>query len=84
MNRHSPSPDDGNRLVGWRRAAQHGILVLAAIGAFAATAVAQQRETLAQQGLVQDAGTPQALTTQIVRDITKWKDVISKAGIKPE
>lgn len=45
---------------------------------------AEMKETLVQQGLVPDPGTPDALTTQIRGDIAKWRDVIAKAGIKPE
>ncbi len=45
---------------------------------------AEMKDTLAQQGLVPDPGTPDALAAQIRRDIVKWRDVIAKAGIKPE
>ena len=45
---------------------------------------AEMKETLAQQGFVPDPGTPDALTAQIRGDIVKWRDVIAKAGIKPE
>jgi len=44
----------------------------------------EMKEALAQQGLVPDPSTPEALTAQIRTDITKWRDVIAKAGIKPE
>jgi len=44
----------------------------------------EMKETLAQQGLVPDPSTPDALTAQIRSDIGKWRDVIAKAGIKPE
>jgi tripartite-type tricarboxylate transporter receptor subunit TctC len=44
----------------------------------------EMKETLAQQGFIPDPGTPEALTDQIRRDIAKWKEVIPKAGIKPE
>jgi tripartite-type tricarboxylate transporter receptor subunit TctC len=44
----------------------------------------EMKETLAQQGLVPDPSTPEALTAQIRGDIGKWRDVIAKAGIKPE
>ena len=42
---------------------------------------ADMKETLAQQGFIPEPGTPAALNGQIRRDITKWKDVIPKAGI---
>src|SRR5215467_5633318 len=45
---------------------------------------AEMKETLAQQGLVPDPGPPDALAAQIRGDIAKWRDVIAKAGIKPE
>lgn len=45
---------------------------------------AEMKETLAQQGLVPDPSSSDALTAQIRRDIVKWRDVIAKAGIKPE
>jgi len=45
---------------------------------------AEMKETFAQQGFVADPGTPDALTAQIRGDIVKWRDVIAKAGIKPE
>jgi len=45
---------------------------------------AEMKETFAQQGFVPDPGTPDALTAQIRGDIVKWRDVITKAGIKPE
>jgi len=45
---------------------------------------AEMKETLAQQGLVPDPGSPDVLATQIRTDIGKWRDVIVKAGIKPE
>jgi len=45
---------------------------------------AEMKDTLAQQGLVPDPGTPDALAAQIRGDIVKWRDVIAKAGIKPE
>jgi tripartite-type tricarboxylate transporter receptor subunit TctC len=45
---------------------------------------AEMKETFAQQGFVPDPGTPEALTAQIRGDIGKWRDVIAKAGIKPE
>ena len=45
---------------------------------------AEMKETLAQQGFVPDPGAPDALTAQIRGDIAKWRDVIAKAGIKPE
>jgi len=44
----------------------------------------EMKETLAQQGLVPDPSTPEALTAQIRGDIGKWRDLIAKAGIKPE
>src|SRR5215475_7088195 len=45
---------------------------------------AEMKEALAQQGLVPDPGSPDALAAQIRTDIGKWRDVIAKAGIKPE
>jgi len=45
---------------------------------------AEMKETFAQQGFVPDPGTPDALAGQIRGDIGKWRDVIAKAGIKPE
>ena len=45
---------------------------------------AEMKETFAQQGFVPDPGTPDGLTAQIRGDIGKWRDVIAKAGIKPE
>jgi len=44
----------------------------------------EMKETMLQQGLVPDPSTPDALTAQIRGDIGKWRDVIAKAGIKPE
>jgi len=45
---------------------------------------AEMKETLAQQGLIPDPGTPDALAAQIRGDIAKWRDVIAKAGITAE
>jgi tripartite-type tricarboxylate transporter receptor subunit TctC len=45
---------------------------------------AEMKETLAQQGLVADPAPPDAVAAQIRSDIAKWRDVIAKAGIKPE
>ena len=45
---------------------------------------AEMKEALSQQGLVPDASAPDALAAQIRGDIVKWRDVIAKAGIKPE
>jgi len=45
---------------------------------------AEMKETLAQQGFVADPGTPDTLLAQIRGDIAKWRDVITKAGIKAE
>ena len=44
----------------------------------------EMKETLAQQGFVPDPAPPDALAAQIRGDIVKWRDVIAKAGIKPE
>ncbi len=44
----------------------------------------EMKDALAQQGFVADPGTPDALMAKIRSDIAKWRDVISKAGIKPE
>ncbi len=45
---------------------------------------AEMKEVFAQQGFVPDPSTPDALVAQIREDIGKWRDVIAKAGIKPE
>jgi tripartite-type tricarboxylate transporter receptor subunit TctC len=45
---------------------------------------AEMKQALSQQGLVPDPSPPDALTAQIRGDIVKWRDVIAKAGIKPE
>ena len=45
---------------------------------------AEMKEALAQQGVVPDPSSPDALAAQIRTDIGKWRDVIAKAGIKPE
>src|SRR5215831_7901398 len=45
---------------------------------------AEMKEALAQQGLVPDSSTPDALAAQIRGDIAKWRDVIAKAGITAE
>jgi putative tricarboxylic transport membrane protein len=45
---------------------------------------AEMKETLAQQGLIADPAPPDVLMAQIRGDIAKWRDVIAKAGIKPE
>jgi tripartite-type tricarboxylate transporter receptor subunit TctC len=45
---------------------------------------AEMKETFAQQGFVPDPGTPDALAGHIRGDIGKWRDVIAKAGIRPE
>jgi tripartite-type tricarboxylate transporter receptor subunit TctC len=39
---------------------------------------------LAQQGVEAEASSPQALSARIGADIEKWRDVVAKAGIKPE
>jgi tripartite-type tricarboxylate transporter receptor subunit TctC len=39
---------------------------------------------LVEQGLVTEAGPPEALTTQVRADIAKWRDVIARAGITAE
>jgi tripartite-type tricarboxylate transporter receptor subunit TctC len=44
----------------------------------------EMKDALAQQGMVPDPSTPEALTAQIRGDIAKWRDVIAKTGIKPE
>jgi tripartite-type tricarboxylate transporter receptor subunit TctC len=44
----------------------------------------EMKETLAQQGFIQDPGTPDALVAQIRGDIVKWRDIIAKTGIKPD
>jgi len=45
---------------------------------------AEMKETLAQQGFIGEPGAPEALTAQIRAEIAKWKEIIPKAGIKPE
>ena len=45
---------------------------------------AEMKETLAQQGFIGEGGPPEALTAQIRAEIAKWKEIIPKAGIKPE
>jgi tripartite-type tricarboxylate transporter receptor subunit TctC len=42
------------------------------------------KDLLAQQGLVAEAGPPEALTQQIRGDIAKWREVIARAGITAE
>jgi tripartite-type tricarboxylate transporter receptor subunit TctC len=45
---------------------------------------ADMRELLTQQGLIAEAGPPEALTVQVRADIAKWRDVIAKTGITVE
>jgi tripartite-type tricarboxylate transporter receptor subunit TctC len=45
---------------------------------------ADMKELLAQQGLLAEAGPPEALTAQVHSDISKWREVIVKAGITAE
>jgi len=45
---------------------------------------ADVKELLAQQGLVAEAGSPEALTAQVRGDIAKWREVIARAGITAE
>jgi tripartite-type tricarboxylate transporter receptor subunit TctC len=45
---------------------------------------AEMKETLAQQGFVTEAGTPESLTEQIRADIAKWREVIPRAGISAQ
>jgi tripartite-type tricarboxylate transporter receptor subunit TctC len=47
-------------------------------------AAADMKDLLAQQGLVAEAGPPEALTAQVRTDIAKWREVIAKAGITAE
>jgi tripartite-type tricarboxylate transporter receptor subunit TctC len=47
-------------------------------------AAADMKDLLAQQGLVGDAGPPEALTAQVRGDTAKWREVIAKAGIAAE
>jgi tripartite-type tricarboxylate transporter receptor subunit TctC len=47
-------------------------------------AAPDMRDLLAQQGLVAEAGPPEALTAQVRGDIAKWREVISRAGIAAE
>jgi tripartite-type tricarboxylate transporter receptor subunit TctC len=42
------------------------------------------KELMAQQGLLAEAGPPEALTAQVRSDIAKWREVIAKAGITAE
>ena len=45
---------------------------------------ADVKELLAQQGLVAEAGSPEALIAQVRGDIAKWREVIARAGITAE
>jgi tripartite-type tricarboxylate transporter receptor subunit TctC len=45
---------------------------------------ADMKELMAQQGLLAEAGPPEALTVQVRSDIAKWREVIAKAGITAE
>jgi tripartite-type tricarboxylate transporter receptor subunit TctC len=45
---------------------------------------ADMKDLLAQQGLIAEAGPPEALTGQVRGDITKWRDVIARTGITVE
>jgi tripartite-type tricarboxylate transporter receptor subunit TctC len=45
---------------------------------------ADMKELLAQQGLIAEAGPPQALADQIRSDVAKWRNIISNAGISAE
>jgi tripartite-type tricarboxylate transporter receptor subunit TctC len=47
-------------------------------------AAADMQDLLAQQGLIAEAGPPEALTAQVRNDIAKWREVIAKAGITAE
>jgi tripartite-type tricarboxylate transporter receptor subunit TctC len=47
-------------------------------------AAPDMKDLLAQQGLVAEAGPPEALTAQVRGDIAKWREVISTAGIAAE
>jgi tripartite-type tricarboxylate transporter receptor subunit TctC len=47
-------------------------------------AAPDMKDLLAQQGLVAEAGPPEALTAQVRGDIAKWREVISRAGIAAE
>jgi tripartite-type tricarboxylate transporter receptor subunit TctC len=42
------------------------------------------KELMVQQGLLAEAGPPEALTAQVRSDIAKWREVIAKAGITAE
>lgn len=44
----------------------------------------EMKESLAQQGFIADAGSPEALMQQVRADIAKWRDIIPKAGINPQ
>lgn len=41
-------------------------------------------DLLAQQGLIAEAGPPEALTAQVRADTAKWREVIARAGITAE
>jgi tripartite-type tricarboxylate transporter receptor subunit TctC len=45
---------------------------------------ADMQETFASHGVEADPGPPEALTTRIRADITKWREVIQRAGVKAE
>jgi tripartite-type tricarboxylate transporter receptor subunit TctC len=47
-------------------------------------AAPDMKDLLAQQGLVAEAGPPEALTAQVHGDIAKWRELISRAGIAAE
>jgi len=42
------------------------------------------KELMVQQGLLAEAGPPEALSAQVRGDIAKWREVIAKAGITAE
>ena len=39
---------------------------------------------LAQQGVEAESSSPEALTARVAADIEKWRNVVAKAGIKPQ
>ena len=45
---------------------------------------ADMKDLFTQQGLVEKAGPPEALTEQVRADTAKWREVISRAGITAE
>ncbi|MCC6781146.1 MAG: tripartite tricarboxylate transporter substrate binding protein [Hyphomicrobiales bacterium] len=47
-------------------------------------ATADGKEALVAQGMDPEPGPPEALTQRISTDIVKWREVVARAGIRPE